>query len=236
MYENGENFSLKNLEGALRKNTPQVYGEQEVYETHEIDADKADRFTRAMHSLSIGSASLWPTRLSLSTHRVALDIGGASGTHAIGMMSHWPELTCIVFDLPEVCPLATDYAQRYGFSDRISTHGGNMWHDPYPTADLHLYSNVFHGWTADKNRFLAQKSYDSLPVGGRIVIHEALFDDGNDGPSTLAGYNLLMLGWTTQGRQYSGKDISDLLSDVGFDTPQVIPSLGYHSIVTAQKT
>ncbi len=235
LYENSETFSLKNMECAIRKNASQAYGEPEVFATHEFDAEKARQFTRAMHSLSIGSACVWPTRLPLAAHRVALDIGGASGAHTIGLATHWPELKGIVFDLQEIGPLADEYARQYGLSSRITHCGGDMWRDPYPAADLHVYSNVFHDWTPDKNRFLAQKSYDALPVGGRIVIHEALFDDAG-GPPTLAGYNLLMLSWTTQGRQYSGKEISGLLSDVGFTAPQVIPSLGYYSIVTAQKT
>ena len=58
-----------------------------------------------------------------------------------------------MFDLPEVCPLAADYARHYGLSQRIGTHSGDMWRDPYPAADLHLYSNIFHDWPMDKNRF-----------------------------------------------------------------------------------
>ncbi|BEN38896.1 TPA: methyltransferase [Serratia marcescens] len=234
MVENSEIFSLKNLESAIRKNTSQVYGEQELFETHTLDADRMRRFTHAMHSLSMGSASVWPTLLPLGACRAALDIGGASGAHAISLTAHWPTLTCTVFDLPEVCPLAADYARHYGLSHRIGTHSGDMWRDPYPAADLHLYSNIFHDWPMDKNRFLAQKSYAALPPGGRIVIHEVLYNDDGDGPPAAAGYSLMMMGWT-QGRQYSGREIGDLLRDVGFGPAQVLPSLGYFSIVTAQK-
>ncbi len=45
----------------------------------------------------------------------------------------------------------------------------------------------------------------------------------------------MMMGWT-QGRQYSVREIGDLLRDVGFGPVQVLPSLGYFSIVTAQKS
>ncbi|MBX9333380.1 methyltransferase, partial [Serratia marcescens] len=234
MIENSEIFSLKNLENAIRKNTSQAYGEQELFETHTLDADRMRRFTHAMHSLSMGSASVWPALLPLGACRAALDIGGASGAHAISLAAHWPTLTCTVFDLPEVCPLAADYARHYGLSQRIGTHSGDMWRDPYPAADLHLYSNIFHDWPMDKNRFLAQKSYAALPPGGRIVIHEVLYNDDGDGPPAAAGYSLMMMGWT-QGRQYSGREIGDLLHDVGFGPAQVLPSLGYFSIVTAQK-
>ena len=83
MIENSEIFSLKNTENAIRKNTSQAYGEQELFETHTLDADRMRRFTHAMHSLSMGSASVWPALLPLGACRAALDIGGASGAHAI---------------------------------------------------------------------------------------------------------------------------------------------------------
>ncbi|CAH3493517.1 MULTISPECIES: methyltransferase [Serratia] len=234
MYENSENFSLKNLESAIRKDTAQVYRERALFDTHAHDTEKARKFTHAMHSLSMGSASVWPTALSLASHRKALDIGGASGAHAIGMSAHWPNLQCTIFDLPEVCPLSADYIRQYGFDDRIGTHCGNMWHDDYPAADLHFYSNIFHDWPTEKNRFLAQKSYASLPKGGRIVIHEILYDDTEPGPLAAAAYSLMMLGWT-EGQQYSGKEIGSLLSEAGFENIEVFPALGYFSIVTAIK-
>lgn len=234
MYDNSENFSLKQLEQAIKKNTAQTYDEQGLFDTHAVDPDRASKFTHAMHSLSMGSASIWPTRLSLAQQHQALDIGGASGAHAISMVSHWPNLACTIFDLPEVCPLSADYARQYGFSDRISTHCGNMWQDPYPSADLHLYSNIFHDWPTEKNQFLTQKSYAALPKGGRIVIHEILYNDSEPGPLAAAAYSLMMLGWT-EGQQYSGKEIGAMLSQAGFKQIEIFPSLGYYSIVTAQK-
>lgn len=234
MYENSENFSLKNLEAAIKKNTAQVYEERELFDTHTLNTEKAEKFTHAMHSLSMGSASVWPTALSLAQYSVALDIGGASGAHAISMAANWPNLKCIIFDLPEICPLSADYIQKYGLSERISTHCGNMWQDDYPNADLHFYSNIFHDWPAEKNQFLAQKSFAALPRGGRIVIHEVLYNDNESGPLAAAAYSLMMLGWT-EGQQYSGKEIGAMLSLAGFKKIEIFPSLGYFSIVTAQK-
>ena len=45
---------------------------------------------------------------------------------------------------------------------------------------------------------------------------------------------MIMLGWT-EGEQYSGKEISEMLSEAGFTNVQVRPTFGYWSIVTAFK-
>ena len=43
-----------------------------------------------------------------------------------------------------------------------------------------------------------------------------------------------MLGWTT-GRQYSGKEISEMLTDAGFLGIEIKPAFGFMSIVTGRK-
>jgi hypothetical protein len=45
---------------------------------------------------------------------------------------------------------------------------------------------------------------------------------------------MIMLGWT-EGEQYSGKEISEMLREAGFANIQVRPTFGYWGLVTAQK-
>lgn len=234
MYDNSENFSLRNLESAIRKNAAQIYEEQDLFKTHTHDSEKLRKFTQSMHSVSLCSAIFWPSLISLAHYHKAVDIGGGSGAHAIGMVSNWPNLNCTVFDLPEVCAVAADYIQQYGLGNQIKTFSGNMWQDDFPDADLHLYSNVFHDWPVEKNFFLAKKSYESLPKGGRILLHEILYNDNGSGPLAAAASSLVMLGWT-EGKQYSGREMSSLLCQAGFQDIEVIPAFGYHSLVTGVK-
>ena len=46
----------------------------------------------------------------------------------------------------------------------------------------HFYSNIFHDWPPEKCSFLTRKSFDALPPGGRLVVHEMLYDDDKKGP------------------------------------------------------
>jgi hypothetical protein len=62
-----------------------------------------------------------------------------------------------------------------------------MWQDAFPAADLHFYSNIFDDWPSEKGRFLSEKSFNSLPVGSRIVLHEVLYNDEKTGPFAAAG-------------------------------------------------
>ena len=106
-----EIVTLDRLQRAVLTNKPQVYeGGEQMFRTHEKEAELAKQFTRAMHSASMGPATVWPEKIELSGHRVLLDVGGGSGAHAIGALLRWPHLHGIVLDRPPVCEVAREYA------------------------------------------------------------------------------------------------------------------------------
>lgn len=233
MYDNGGTFSVAGLEAALQRNAPRAYGGDDIFRTHEAQAELGMRFTHAMQSLSAAHAPVWATRLDLAPHRVMLDVGGGSGAHLKGALSAWPALRGVLFDLPTVCELSRTFFEG-ALRERIALHPGDMWSDPFPLADLHFYSNIFHDWTPEKNAFLARKSFDALPPGGRIVLHEILYRDDKSGPLAAAAYSLMMVGWT-EGEQYAPQELSAILGNAGFGSIEVIPSFGYYSLVTGVK-
>jgi hypothetical protein len=199
-------------------------------------AEQAANFIRAMHSVSVGPSLEWPRRVDLAANRMMLDIGGGSAVHSIGAVTIWPELRATIFDQPAVCALAREFAARYGVADRIGTHPGNFFEDPFPAADLHFYSQIFHDWPAERCRLLARKSFESLPAGGRVVVHEVLLDDDLSGPFAAAALNVTMLMAAPPGaEQLSGRQIGEMLTGAGFCQLEVKPSFGYWSIVTAVK-
>ena len=73
-----------------------------------------------------------------------------------------------------------------------------------------------------------------MNAGGRLIIHEMLFNREKTGPFTVAGYNVSMLMWT-EGQQFSGSELSLMLEEAGFVDRDVIPTFGYWHIVTGRK-
>jgi hypothetical protein len=228
-------WSLASLEKAVRTDTAQVYGGgREMFQSHAEQAELARAFTRAVHSTSMGPALAWPDTLDLSGHRLMLDVGGGSGAHCIGAARRWPTLQAVVFDAPPVCEVAEEFIAREGLQGRIHTHVGDMWQDSFPTADLHFYSMIYHDWPPEKCRLLTQKSFQSLEPGGRIIIHEMLYNEDKTGSFPVAAFNLMMLLWT-EGQQYSGAELSAMLRAAGFTDIEEKPTFGYWSIVSGRK-
>ncbi|MBI5234038.1 MAG: methyltransferase [Deltaproteobacteria bacterium] len=227
-------LAFDRLKKAVLTNVPQVYEGADIYAVHEGEAGRARAFARMMHSHSMAPALAWPDKSDLSSNRLMLDVGGGSGAHSIGAALRWPLLRAVVIDLAVVCEVAEEYIASYGLTDRIGTQALDMWNDPYPPADLHFYSDIYHDFTPEKCRFLTRKSFAGLGPGGRIIIHEMLYDGKKTGPFTVAGYNVSMLMWT-EGQQFSGVELSLMLEQAGFTDIEVIPTFGYWHIVTGLK-
>ncbi len=235
MIQNYAMYSFESLKRAVLTNAPQFYGGDDVFTSHRSRADRVRTYTRAMHGTGMAAALAWPERIDLSGHRLMLDIGGGSGAHAIGAAQQWANLQVIVFDLSPVCSLAEEFIAQHGLQDRVSTQVGDMWVDTFPPADLHFYSQIYHDWPPDKCRLLTRKSFEGLQSGGRVILHEMLYDDHKTGPFSTAAMNINMLLQYEAARQYSGRELSAMLEQAGFSDINVMPTFGYYSIVVGRK-
>jgi hypothetical protein len=229
-------WSPASLKQAVLTDAPQgpFAGAEDPFKASGWQAEQARGFTRWMHGESMAPALAWPDMVDLAPHRVMLDVGGGSGAHCIGALRRWPHLRAVVLDAPAVCEVTQEFAVQYGLQERLSTTGGDFWTDPFPPGDLHFYGVIFHDWPPEKCRFLARKSFGALEPGGRIVVHEMLFNEERTGPFAVAACNVAML-IGVQGQQYSGRELSAMLTEAGFTDIEVKPTFGYWSIVTGRK-
>jgi hypothetical protein len=227
-------YSFDNIKKAVLSNSSQIYSGEKLFQTHENQADLARSFTHAIHSRNLAPAQAWPEVLDLSANKLLLDIGGGSGVHSINATLKWSHLQALILDLAPVCEVAQEFVKRYDLDSRIKTQVFDMWTQPFPKADIHFYSDIYHDWPPEQGRFLTEKSFNSLESGGRIIIHEMLYDQQKTNPAAVAAYDIAMLLWT-EGQQYWDHELSTMLMDVGFINIEVKPTFGYWSIVTGCK-
>ena len=234
LVNNPFSTSVESLKQAVLSNSPQTYGGDDIFVAHEEQIEHAKSFTRAMHSVSVEPAFFWPDLVDLLDYHCLLDVGGGSGVHAIGALKKWSQLLATVFDIKPVCEVANEYIQKHQLQERMSTQPGDMWESPYPSADIHFYSQIFHDWPVQKCHFLTQKSFENLPSKGKIIIHEILFNNDKSGPFFAAASSVSMLVWA-EGQQFSGLELTKILSEAGFININVTPSCDYWSIVSGEK-
>jgi acetylserotonin N-methyltransferase len=200
----------------------------------EIDLTAARNVAAFMHAHSRAAAFGAAESADFSDASKLLDVGGGSGCFAIAFAQRRPHLSCTVLELPQMCRVADEYIERAGVGARVNTLPLDMFRQEWPRGyDAHFYSNIFHDWSFETCAFLARKTFESLPGGGSINIHEMLLDDDKAGPTTTAAFSLLML--NTQGQQFTFDQLREILEAAGFANVTVKHSYGYYSLVSAVK-
>src|SRR6266511_1087346 len=133
----------------------------------------AAQFTAAMDCRGVYLAQALAKSIDLSRRGRLLDITGGSGVYACSLVTHHPSLTATVFEKPPVDRIAARAIANRGCSAMVDVAAGDMLAGALPAdADVHLYSNVLHDWDEPVVRQLLVKSFDALPSGGLIVIHD----------------------------------------------------------------
>lgn len=228
-------LSHSSLLEALRKDKSSVYQEQDVWETHEIEPEKAKVFTFAMQSMTMPAALGIAKYSDWKNVKRLLDVGGGSAAVSVALVKAYPQLHSTIFELPVVCPITEEYIRNANLSERIDTHPGNFFTDLFPFGyDAILFSNIFHDWGWEKCLHLAKRSFEALPSGGRIYLNEILLSDTKDSPTVATSFSMCMI-WWTEGKQFTVGEIKQLLHIAGFENVFVTPTHSYYSLVCAQK-
>jgi 3-hydroxy-5-methyl-1-naphthoate 3-O-methyltransferase len=206
------------------------------WERGEMPPDLARMITAFMNAHSRASSRAVALQPVFADLKSVLDVGGGSGIFAIELAKAWPQLSATVMEIANICVEADGYIKAGGVSDRVKTQAVNMFTQAWPAGyAAHFFSNIFHDWSVDTCKLLARKSFESLPSGGRILLHEILMDDDGAGPLAAAAFSLLML-IGTKGRQYSLPELRHILESAGFvDIEAARTSGGYYSLVSARK-
>jgi 3-hydroxy-5-methyl-1-naphthoate 3-O-methyltransferase len=206
------------------------------WERGEMPPDVAAMITAFMNAHSRAAGLAMAQQSLFSGVRSVLDVGGGSGVFAIEMAKAWPGLKATVLEIATICTEAKKYIAAAGVAGQVGTHAANMFTQPWPRGhDAHFFSNIFHDWSDETCCQLAARSFEALPAGGRILLHEILMDDDGCGPLPAAAFSLLML-MGTKGRQYSLPELRGFLAGAGFvDIEAVRTGGGYYSLVSARR-
>jgi hypothetical protein len=180
----------------------------------EIAIGQAEAIAASMHSHSLPAAIGAARNYDFTGIRRILDVGGGSGCFMIAFAQAHPELEATILELPSMCEAAAAYIEAGAVGGRVDTAATNMFRDPWPKGyDAIFFSNIWHDWNFRTCAWLAERAYDALPRGGRVMLHEMLLDDDGTGPATTAAFSMLML-LATQGQQFTFGELKRLLERV----------------------
>ena len=206
------------------------------WERGEMPPELARMITMFMNAHSCAAAQAVSAQPLFGRVRSLLDVGGGSAVFSIAIAKAHPKLHATVMEITAVCAEAERFIAASGVGPRVRTQAVNMFTQAWPSGhETHFLSNILHDWSDATCRLLVKKSFDALPSGGHIVLHEMLMDDDGCGPLAAAAFSLLML-IGTRGRQYSLPELRGFLEPAGFTGVEAFSTGGgYYSMVVARK-
>lgn len=208
----------------------------DAMEAGDLSPEKAEALTNVVYSYSLPAAIGVARQGNFTGVQRLLDVGGGSGCFCIALAQRHAQMHFTVLELPTVCPLTQKYIAKYGFEDRITTLAANMFRDAWPAGhDAILLSNVLHMWDRETCLRLVRRSYEALPPGGRIYLHEMLLNETKDGPLAATGFSLISFTISWQGKQYSATELAGILQEAGFTNIAVTLTSTYYSLMSAMK-
>lgn len=215
----------------------QAQDEGDDWHASMMDEDFAKGFTELMDCRGIAMGQVLADRAAaaLAESKHVLDVGGGSGIYSATMVARHDHLRATVLEQPPVDQIARSEIRKHGLEHRIDVATGNMFSDPWPSdADCVLLSNVLHDWDLPQIRQLIRRAADALPVGGKVIIHEAFLNDDKTGPLPVAEYSVLLVS-ITQGKCYCPAEYAEILGEFGFDVGPYEDTIADRGFMTATK-
>jgi precorrin-6B methylase 2 len=213
--------------GRPAERTPSVRGE----------AGDCESFIGAMDNFTAAIAPQVIEKLSPLRFQRLLDIGGASGTWTIAFLRAVPAATAVLFDLPQVIPLARQRLSHAGLIDRVTLAPGDFYANPLPGgADFAWLSAITHQNSRPQNRELFGKIHAALAAGGVLAIRDIVMDVSRTQPASGAMFAVNMLVATEGGGTFTFEEFKEDLQSAGLsDVRLVHRDENMNSLIRAKK-
>jgi acetylserotonin N-methyltransferase len=160
-----------------------------------------------------------------------VDIAGGSGTFSIPLALEYPEMRVVLTDLPQALGNIRPILADHNLSSRIELVGLNVLERPWsiPTCDGMFIGNFLHGFDDEACRAICQEARRHLAPGGKLWIHEMLWNTNKNGPLVTALANATLR--CISGRQRTAAEVLEILSRAGFVNTYTLPTAMPFSLV-----
>ena len=160
-----------------------------------------------------------------------IDVGGGVGTLMMSIRRSNPEVTGVVFDLPDVIAVAKQRVEHAGLAARCDCLGGSFFETIPADGDAYIMASIIHDWDADHCRRILATCRAAMPSSAKLLLLEMVIPPGSD-PFFGKLLDLEML-VCFGGQERTEEEYRELLTATGFRLTRVIPSRTPSSILEA---
>ncbi|KAH7864724.1 hypothetical protein Vadar_033077 [Vaccinium darrowii] len=141
-----------------------------------------------------------------------VDVGGGLGTTLGSIISKYPHIEGINFDLPHVVKTAPSWPG-------VQHVGGDMF-ESIPKGDVIFMKWILHDWSDELCLKLLNNCWNALPESGKVIIVESILPENpqDNDPISRIGFTVDMITWTMNpgGKERTEKEFDALAKATGF--------------------
>jgi hypothetical protein len=147
-------------------------------------------------------------------HTTLVDVGGGRGALLAAILTRYPAVRGLVFDLPHVVAESPPLLEAAGVAERCQVVGGSFFEGVPQGADAYLLKTVLHDWDNEHAVRILRACRQASKTGGALVIVE--WDLGPRNTARDAKFSDLEMLVGNGGLERSLDQYSALLTRCGF--------------------
>ncbi|CAI9106576.1 OLC1v1005764C1 [Oldenlandia corymbosa var. corymbosa] len=198
-----------------------------VHGTHAFDYPSRDpRFNELFNKGMVGPTGIILEKI-LSEYKgfeqlcTLVDVGGGLGITLHKIISKYPLIKGINFDLPHVVHAAPSYPG-------VDHVGGDMF-ECVPGGDAIFMKMILHDWSDDHCLKLLKNCFNALPDGGKVIVVDLILPEKPDTSTSSKGIlssDVLMMTVNPGGRERSENEVRALAVSAGFRDSKLVTRVG----------
>jgi len=140
---------------------------------------RAAVFNTAMTALSNAHYAGVVDAYNFKSIRKVIDVGGGHGRLLSMILSAYPKLRGVLFDLPHAFEGGKEAIAEAGLSDRCEVVSGDFFCSVPSGGDAYILSRVIHDWHDEKAAAILKVVRAVLPANGRLLLFETMIRASN---------------------------------------------------------
>ncbi len=213
------------------RRTSELFFEEGAFEHMGESQELGELYNRAMTNTSRMQVAAILSAFDFRRYSKIVDVGGGQGFFLSAILSGYPNVTGVLFDLERVVnnPAVTSVLEA--IKGRLSIVPGSFFDFVPPGGDLYTLKNIFHGWDDRECIEILTNIKKAMSQNGKIMIIESVVGKP-DKPSWGAMTDIFMMAGLG-GRERTEAEFSSLIVTAGFKLERIIETVSPLSLIIA---
>lgn len=190
-------------------------------------------FNNGMTTISAGTVPAVLYAYRFSGIRTLVDVGCGHGRLLCEILSAYPQMKGMLFDMEQVVSGAKDNIDKHCVGDRMQVIHGNFFESVPKGGDAYIMQHIIHDWDDEKSLTILRNVRHALEgiVDGKLLILDAVISasPGPDFKKLLDLEMMLMPG----GRERTEAEFRELLGRAGFKLTRIVPTKSMVAVIEA---